>query len=637
MDPAMHGESGEGVAEAAGVVRAGVGGTQATAELTRLLGVQARLGDARGGVVLRVAGEGRVDVLAAWPEGLLAGGTPTWVQRAGEGAPRVVGSGRTAILEEGAGSGQEEGAGGALVVVSLGSVGEARGVAAFWVEHDAADVGRAAARLELGAAVIGLHSLRMELGRMERRSGLLASAVEIGAEIGAERRFVAAAMGLANAVVARFDADRVSVGMIGASRDDFVRVRAMSHTERVHRKMELVRAIEGAMQECADQDEEVLWMPEGAGGVEAAGAAEWFSKGVVDRAARELGQREGGVSVLSLPLRDGEGVVGVLTVERGGGHGIAGEEAEALRLVGNVVGSRLAELEERDRWIGARAALWARRGLGRLVGPEHTWAKAAAVVAAALVAFAIFGRGMETAQGTFSIEAVGERVVAAPFDGFVENVSVEVGDKVVGGKTVLGRLDDSSLRLELAEARAKERALEQSAAAARGRGQIADAQIAEAQVDEAKARIGLLEHRIARATLIAPEGGVVIAGMEKRAVGGPVELGAVMFEIAPAGSLRVVVAAPEDRVGDLAVGQKGWIAPAAYPGRRIGFTVTRIEPVARAVEGANIFRVYADLADRPEWLRAGMEGVARIDIGRASYAWIWGRDLVAWVRMRVWW
>ena len=623
MERSTHGERSEGVVEAAGIVRAGMGAPEATAELTRLVGVQARLGDARGAVVLRAAREGRVDVLAAWPEGLLGAGAPAWVQRAGEEAARVVASGRTAVVEESA-----EDEGGVVVVVSLGAVGEARGVAAFWVERAGVDVGRAAARLELGAAVIGLHSLRMELGRMERRSGFLASAVEIGAESGGERRFAGVGMALVNAVVSRFDADRVSLGMIGAKRDEFVRVRAVSHTERVHRKMELVRAIESAMQECADQDQEVLWAPQDVA---------WFSRGVVDRAARELGEREGGVSVLSLPLRDGEGVVGVLTLERGGGRVFAQEEAEALRLVANVVGARLAELEERDRWIGARAALWARRGFARLLGPEHTWAKVSALGVAALIAFAVFGRGMETARGSFSIEAVGERVVAAPFEGFVEDVLVEVGDAVLGGETVLARLDDSGLKLELVEARARVRALQQSAAAARGRGQIAEGQIAEAQVDEAQARIGLLEYRIARATLVAPESGVVIAGMEKRAVGGPVERGAVMFEIAPAGSLRVAIAAPEDRVADLEVGQSGTIAPAAYPDRRIAFTVTRIEPVARAVEGGNIFRVYGDLSERPEWLRAGMEGVARIDIGKASYAWIWGRDLVEWVRMRVWW
>jgi hypothetical protein len=32
----------------------------------------------------------------------------------------------------------------------------------------------------------------------------------------------------------------------------------------------------------------------------------------------------------------------------------------------------------------------------------------------------------------------------------------------------------------------------------------------------------------------------------------------------------------------------------------------------------------------------GMKGVAKIHVGRRSYAWLWTRDLVNWVRMRLW-
>lgn len=630
MEQSSARDVGESVAEASGVVRAETltrGADDATLELTRLLGVQARLGDARGGVILRDSGAGRVDVLAAWPDGLMSGGAaPGWIERAGQALGDVLARGKPLL--------EMAGDGGALVVVSLAPVGEGRAVGAFFLDRAIGSLPggfqRAAVRLEQGVAVIGLHGLRMELGRMERRGGLLAGAVETGALVGSERRFAGAAMGVVNAVAARFDADRASLGMIGARRDGFVRVRAMSHTERVHRKMGLVGAIEAAMQECADQDEEVLACQEGP----------WTGAGVVDRAARELGEREN-VCVLSLPLRDREGVVGVLTVERkrdpGHPEGFASEEIEALRLIGNVAGARLAELEERDRWFGGRLALWGRRAGARLVGPEHTWIKLGAIVLASMLAFAIFGRGMETARGAFVIETVGERSVAAPFDGFVEAILVEVGDPVVAGETVLARLDDSTIRLELVEARAQARAMRQRAAAARGRGQIAEAQIAEAQADEGDARIGVLEHRMERAELVAPIDGVVVMGERARLVGSPVQMGRVLFEIAPLGAVRVVVAAPENRVGDLASGQRGWIAPASYPERRLPIVVERIEPVARATEEGNVFRVYATLEERPEWLRPGMEGVARIELGRASWAWIWGRDVLEWVRMRVWW
>jgi hypothetical protein len=43
------------------------------------------------------------------------------------------------------------------------------------------------------------------------------------------------------------------------------------------------------------------------------------------------------------------------------------------------------------------------------------------------------------------------------------------------------------------------------------------------------------------------------------------------------------------------------------------------------------------LEQRPAWLRPGMEGVAKVDIGRAPYGYLWTRDLVNWIRMRLWW
>jgi hypothetical protein len=35
-------------------------------------------------------------------------------------------------------------------------------------------------------------------------------------------------------------------------------------------------------------------------------------------------------------------------------------------------------------------------------------------------------------------------------------------------------------------------------------------------------------------------------------------------------------------------------------------------------------------------MRPGMEGLAKVDVGKRSYAWIWTRTLVNWVRMQLW-
>jgi len=55
-----------------------------------------------------------------------------------------------------------------------------------------------------------------------------------------------------------------------------------------------------------------------------------------------------------------------------------------------------------------------------------------------------------------------------------------------------------------------------------------------------------------------------------------------------------------------------------------------------------VFRVRVKFKESPEftearqWLRPGMKGVGKIDVGRRSYLAIWSRDIVNWVRMKLW-
>ena len=62
----------------------------------------------------------------------------------------------------------------------------------------------------------------------------------------------------------------------------------------------------------------------------------------------------------------------------------------------------------------------------------------------------------------------------------------------------------------------------------------------------------------------------------------------------------------------------------------------KLTPIAVAEDGRNYFRVEAELGDAAPKLSPNMEGVAKVDAGRASLLWIWTRPLVDWVRL-TWW
>ena len=127
------------------------------------------------------------------------------------------------------------------------------------------------------------------------------------------------------------------------------------------------------------------------------------------------------------------------------------------------------------------------------------------------------------------------------------------------------------------------------------------------------------------------------AGDLESQIGSPVKTGEVLFEVARPGSLRAELSVPEDLIADVTEGMKGELAAATHPDRKVGFVVERINPVAEVVSQRNVFKVRVRLAETADWMRPGMEGLAKVHIDERAYGWIWTRRLVNWVRMKLWW
>lgn len=603
-----------------GVARVAWGHAGAPEEyLAQFVEQQSQLLDARCGAILRLSGTSEVDVVALWPALPPGAGsaTPPWLEAAGHAAadwgPRATAG--TLVVEL-------EGAGRRLLLGKLATPreGGASLIAAYVVESQGEALARSRERLELTASLAGVFDLRAALGRRTHDMARLRAAMNVLVAMNQHRRFQPAAIELVNQVAATWRCERVSLGFV---RGAYVRLRAMSQTDKAPTNSQVAQAIAGAMEECVDQDIEV-WAPD----ADAQDA-------VIRRQAQELALRDGQGWVCSLPLRvDGE-VVGALTIERR--SALTMDELEPLRLACEFVSTRLAELEERDRWIGARAALGIQRAAAWAVGAQHTWAKLLALAGLALVLFMVFVKGTYSVSAPFVLEATSRRAVPAPYDGYLAKVVARIGDHVREGDT-LATLDTSDIAMELAEARAREASAARAASISRSEGKVAEAQIAEASQREAAARVELLEYRIARADLTAPMDGVVAIGDLASRAGGAVRLGETLFEIAQVDALRATLHIPDDQIVDVRAGERGELAVIARPETRIVYTIESISPMAEVIDGRNVFRARAALdADAPsDWLRPGMEGVAHTYVGERAYGWIWTRRLVNWVRMGLW-
>lgn len=454
------------------------------------------------------------------------------------------------------------------------------------------------------------------------RQEALETSLSLLTEVYRGATFRAASTAMVDGVASRWRARRVSLGM---RRRHTVHVRAVSHTENVVRKLTQNRAIEAAMEECFDQGAEVLHP--------APPDADASS-----RAAKKLSDDHGPCHVTCLPIAEREGGApeAVLLLEMDPDRDPSPAAGDALRLSCDLVGPLLVGLDRRDRWLGVKLARGVRAKAAWAVGAKDTWLKLVVLGVLALAAFLCLAKGSYRVSAPFVAQSPSRFVVDAPFDGVIQSVEVEPGDAVRAGASVLASLDVTELRLELLAQRADEASFRREADLAMRGGETAEAQVAYARADQAAAQADLLEHRIAQATLLAPTDGVVVEGDWRQRVGGQVTRGEQLFEVSPLGSLRAELAVPEGRIADVAVGMTGQLAAASNPDRRVGFTVARIEPVAHVKEQQNVFRVWIDLHESPDWLRPGVEGVAKIDVDRRLYAEIWTREAVDWVRMKLW-
>lgn len=523
-----------------------------------------------------------------------------------------------------------------LSPVRLSGTGQPDAVLGLFIEPADQEAGRDAVwHVEHAVQVIARYSLSQSLRRREVEARGIGHAMRLLDAVNRESRFRPASMALCNQAAETYQASRVSVGFLAGQT---VKLRAMSHTEDISRKMQVVQDLEAAMEECVDQDSEVLVpQPE--------------SATTVNRQAKRYVDKHGPSRVCLLPLRLHDQVVGAMAVEWPPDQTIQSEDVETLRLGSNLFTARLHQFHLQDRWLGARMATSVRHGAAAIVGPKHTWAKLVAIAVFAFLLFAFFFKGDDTVDASFTVQTTTRQVITVPFEGRLLSVGegVEVNESIIGqdqetlDATVLALMDTSELRVERAAVMAQIADYHAQADAARGEEDLVGVDVALANVRRLQAQADLYDYRIERSTLTSPISGVVIEGDLRQRINGMLEKGEVLFEVAPLDAMRAELLVPASRIGDLRSRlaypdnpSRGELASVSHPGEFIGFTVERIEPEAEVVDGQNIFRARVSLDQVTDWLRSGVEGKAQVHVSQRSYAYLWTRDAVNWVRMTLW-
>jgi multidrug resistance efflux pump len=502
------------------------------------------------------------------------------------------------------------------------------------------------ALVELVAGYAHAHAMGQQLRRLRVSSAALDLAARLVGAINAAPSFKGAALQLANDLVRQLQADRVAIGWtkgIGRRGEgEVIHAIAMSDSEHIDRRMAMIQKIEGAMDECLDQAQAVMYPPppeQGAG-------ADVVLATAITHAHRELAAGNAGLRVVSLPLRVDERVIGVVTIESGGvmsagAGGSATLDAGTVELVQAVLDLIAPVLRIRrsdDRILPLRAWDDTLRAASWVVGPTHTVWKVAGVLVVALMLVLTLVRVPYRVEAPAELRPREQRVISSPFDGVIASseAGIEPGVRVEAGQ-LLATMDTSELRLQAINARGQILQAEKQADAALAGGKLSEAQQARAKADQARAELDLLDRRIEMARLVAPIAGTIIAGDLKERVGSSVKLGDALFQIAPLDDMLVIAKVGDRDISLIEMGVSGSVATKAYPAQRHAFGVERVVPLSQAEEGKNAFEVRAKLEQPAGWMRPGMEGFAKFDAGEHSLAWIGTRRIRETLRLWLWW
>ena len=241
----------------------------------------------------------------------------------------------------------------------------------------------------------------------------------------------------------------------------------------------------------------------------------------------------------------------------------------------------------------------------------------------------------DSVGGHARIEGAEQRALAAPTDGFVKTAHVRPGDRVKAGDPLVDLLE-ADLRLERERWSSQLAQHENAYAAAMTRADRVGAATSMARVGEAQAQLSLVDEQLVRGRIVAPFDAIVIQGDLTQQIGAPVRQGDTLLTLATSGRHRVVVEVDEVDIERVQPGQSGRLALSSLPWDGEDIVVERIAPLAKAVDGRNVFEVEARLATPRADLRPGLLGRADVVTGRAPPLWAWTRHALLRMRVALW-
>lgn len=401
----------------------------------------------------------------------------------------------------------------------------------------------------------------------------------------------------------------------------YCQVVALSNSASFNDRSNLIQKIASAMDEAIEQDNTVIF-------------PDPDSK-LIQRAHHELARKYGSSSILTLPLIYDDEIFGAITLLRSEKQPFDQQTLKLCEQTFSLLTPYLALKREQEKNLLYKIGATLKKQLQSLFGLRHLKLKLAAIVLVSIIITSSLLQGDFRVSADAVLEGKIQRVVAAPFSGYLLSSAVRAGDTVQSGD-IMASLNDSDIKLQLAKLQGELQKARREYREAQSSRDLVKVRISNEQINQAQAEIELTQQQLERIDLLAPFDGVVIEGDLSQSLGSPVERGEALFKIAPLDGYRIILKVDESQISYIEQGQTGTLLLPSLSDQPLALKVQKITVAAEAENGANIFRVEASLDENNELLRPGMQGVGKIDVGHARLIWIWTHEITDWLRLWFW-
>lgn len=479
---------------------------------------------------------------------------------------------------------------------------------------------------ELQAMVAHAGTMAVDIGTAAQKSAVSAKSADTAAASRAAgyASLTEFAFAVVNNLKAKLGCESVSFGIVRKQR---VKLLSMSGTSQVDPSSLGTQQLEQVMEECVDAAD-ICSIQHAKSGPEGISTGHILHK-------RWHGD-SAGASVASIPLRVDDVIVAVLSLRHTPGQSFTAEQLIKVQELATplIPGALLLDRADRNLIDHAKTAVveWLITQLS-----QDTWTRRIAIgVLLATLGLALVGKQTYMLTLPCSVAPADEREISAPFEGVIEETLVRAGDSVEAGQ-VLARLDTRQLRLDLSKAIADYNSASIESMQGATEGDLQKLAIGKAKADAAKSLARKIERNLEQSEVRAPCSGVILSGDLDKRIGESVPMGESLLRFAAADKWKIVIEGPEFATTLINIGQPGTFATVARPANLLKVQVDHMSTRAEVREGKNVFVSEATVSgDAPDWLRSGMQGTARIDVGRHPICWVWVHRIVDQIRLKLW-